>query len=148
VAGSDCIYRYRTGTVYLDPQTRQSINLLALLRHQGRLDLEVLLNNEARTRVRLVTASVEVETANCRRQKTKIETHGLHPSPAVLELMDWTIFITTIPAALVNFKEILAIYGLRWRIEIIFKVWKSHLKFPLLHRVSKLQLAFCSKPYC
>jgi hypothetical protein len=144
-AGADCIYRHKTGTTYLDPQTGQPIDLLALLKHQGQLDLEVLLNNEARTRVRLVTAPVEAETANRRRQKAKKETHGHHPSPAVLALMDWTIFITTIPAALASFKEILALYGLRWRIEIIFKAWKSHLKFPLLHRVSKLQLAILLK---
>jgi hypothetical protein len=144
-AGADCIYRHRTGTTYLDPQTGQPINLLALLKNQGQLDLEVLLNNEARTRVRLVTAPVDAETANRRRRKAKIETKGHQPSQAVLELMDWTIFITTIPAALASFKEILAIYGLRWRIEIIFKAWKSHLKFPLLHRVSKLQLAILLK---
>jgi len=34
--------------------------------------------------------------------------------------MDWTIFITSIPATFASFKAILAIYGLRWRIEIIF----------------------------
>ena len=144
-AGADCIYRHRTGTVYLDPQTGQPINLLALLQHQGRLDLEVLLNDEARTRVRLVSAPVDVETANRRRQKAKKETHGHCPSKAVLALMDWTIFITTIPATRASFEEILAIYGLRWRIEIIFKGWKSHLKFPLLHRVSKQQLAILLK---
>jgi hypothetical protein len=144
-AGADCIYRHKTGTTYLDLQTGQPIDLLALLKNQGQLDLEVLLNNEARTRVRLVTAPVDAETANRRRRKAKIETHGHHPSPAVLALMDWTIFITTIPATLASFKEILAIYGLRWRIEIIFKAWKSHMKFPLLHRVSKLQLAILLK---
>jgi len=144
-AGADCIYRHRTGTVYLDPQTRQPIDLLALLKNQGSLDLEVLLNNASRTRVRLLSAPVEVETANLRRQKAKKETHGHRPSKAVLELMDWTIFITTIPAALASFKEILAIYGLRWRVEIIFKAWKSHMQFPLLHRVSKLQMAILIK---
>jgi hypothetical protein len=144
-AGADCIYRHRTGTTYFDPQTDQPIDLLALLKNHGQLDLEVLLNNEARTRVRLVTAPVDAETANRRRQKAKIETHGHHPSAAVLALMDWTIFITTIPASLASFKEILAIYGLRWRIEIIFKAWKSHLKFPLLHHVSKRQLAILLK---
>ena len=144
-AGADCIYRHKTGTLYLDPQTEQPIDLLALLKAQGALDREVLLNNEARTRVRLVTAPVAAETANLRRMKAKKETKGHHPSPALLELMDWTIFITTIPAAAASFKEILAIYGLRWRIEIIFKAWKSHLKFPLLHRVSKLQLAILLK---
>jgi hypothetical protein len=144
-AGADCIYRHKTGTLYLDPQTDQPVDLLALLKHQGSLDLEVRLNNEARTRVRLVTAPVDAETANLRRRKAKKETKGHHPSPTVLALMDWTIFITTIPATLASFKEILAIYGLRWRIEIIFKAWKSHLKFPLLHRVSKLQLAILLK---
>jgi hypothetical protein len=144
-AEADCIYRHKTGTLYLDPQTGQPIDLLALLKNQGRLDLEVWLNHAARTPVRLVTAPVAVETANLRRRKAKKEAKGHHPSAAVLELMDWTIFITTIPAPLASFKDILAIYGLRWRIEIIFKAWKSHLKFPLLHRVSKLQLAILLK---
>ena len=144
-AGADCIYRHKTGTVYLDPKTLDPIDLPALLKGQGRLDMEALLNNASRTRVRLVAAPVDIETANLRRMKAKKETRGHHPSQAVLELMDWTIFITTIPAALAGFKEILAIYGLRWRIEIIFKAWKSHMKFPLLHRVSKLQLAILLK---
>jgi hypothetical protein len=144
-AGADCIYRHKTGTVYLDPKTLEPIDLPALLKYQGRLDLEVLLNNPARTRVRLVTAPVDAETASLRRMRAKKQAVGHPASPAVLELMDWTIFITTIPAALAGFKEILAIYGLRWRIEIIFKAWKSHMKFPLLHRVSKLQLAILLK---
>jgi len=144
-AGADCIYRHRTGTIYFDPQTGKPIDLLALLKNQGRLDLEVLLNNDSRTRVRLLTAPVDAETANLRRRKAKKEAHGHRPSQEVLKLMDWTIFITTIPATLASFKEILAIYGLRWRIEIIFKAWKSHMKFPLLHRVSKLQMAILLK---
>ena len=144
-AGADCIYRHKTGTVYLDPKTLQPIDLPALLKGQGHLDMEVLLNNASRTRVRLVTAPVDQQTANLRRRRAKKQAVGHHPSQAVLELMDWTIFITTIPAALAGFKEILAIYGLRWRIEIIFKAWKSHMKFPLLHRVSKLQMAILLK---
>ncbi|MGO8763647.1 MAG: IS4 family transposase [Limisphaerales bacterium] len=105
-AGADCIYRHKTGTIYLDPQTNQPIDLPALLNHRGSLDMDVLLNNKSRTRVRLVTAPVDAETANRRRQKAKIETHGHQPSHEVLELMDWTIFITTIPAASASFKEI------------------------------------------
>lgn len=144
-AGADCIYRHKTGTIYLDPRTSQPIDLPALLKQQGSLDLEVLLNDQARTPVRLLSAPVDAETANLRRRKAKKDTKGHHPSKAVLALMDWTIFITTIPAASASFKEILALYGLRWRIEIIFKAWKSHLKFPLLHRVSQLQLAILLK---
>lgn len=54
--------------------------------------------------------------------------------------MDWTIFLTTVTPTQASFESILAIYGLRWRIEIIFKSWKSHLNFTTLHRVSKIQL--------
>jgi len=32
------------------------------------------------------------------------------------------------------------IYGLRWRIEIIFKSWKSNLGFGKIHNVSNIQL--------
>ena len=144
-AGADCIYRHKTGTTYLDPETLKPIDLPALLKSRQRLDIEVLLNNPSRTPVRLVAAPVDEETANLRRMKAKRETKGHNPSKAVLELMDWTIFITTIPAARADFARILAIYGLRWRIEIIFKAWKSHMNFHLLHRVSKRQMMILLK---
>ncbi len=32
------------------------------------------------------------------------------------------------------------IYGLRWRIEIIFKSWKSNMGFESIHQVSAIQL--------
>lgn len=33
------------------------------------------------------------------------------------------------------------IYGLRWRIEIIFKTWKSNMSFESIHQVSAIQLS-------
>lgn len=139
-AGADCIYRHKTGTLYLDPGTLQPIDLLAQLRKNGSLDLRVLLNNKAQTPVRLLSAPVSQETASLRRMKAKKEMRGHAPSEAVLALMDWTIFITTIAAPEADFKTILATYGLRWRVEVLFKSWKSHLHFDLIHRVSKTQL--------
>lgn len=144
-AGADCIYRHKTGTPYLDPETLEPIDLPGLLRSRQRLDMQVRLNNPAHTPVRLLAAPVEEETANLRRMKAKREHKGHHPSPAVLELMSWTIFITTISDALADFTRILAIYGLRWRIEVIFKAWKSHMHFHLLHRVSKRQMMILLK---
>jgi len=144
-AGADCIYRHKTGTTYLDPETLEPIDLPFLLRSRQRLDMPVLLNNPSHTPVRLLAAPVDEETANLRRMKAKRENKGHNPSEAVLELMDWTIFLTTISAAFADFARILAIYGLRWRIEVIFKAWKSHMKFPLLHRGSKRQLTILLK---
>ena len=139
-AGADCIYRHKTGTTYLDPQSGEPIDLVKILRENSNLDMPVLLNNQARTPVRLVTAPVDEQTANLRRMKAKKETHGHNPSKAVLELMNWTIFITTIAPQSADFRTVLAIYGLRWRIEVIFKAWKSHMKFGNLHRVSRNQM--------
>ena len=137
---ADCIYRHKNGAVYLDPKTQLPIDLRALLRQNASLDVHVLLNNEARTPVRLVAAAVSEETANLRRMKAKKENRGHNPSQATLELMNYTIFITTIEKEQADFHQLLTLYGLRWRIEVIFKAWKSHVKFDLLHRVSKVQL--------
>lgn len=144
-AGAHFIYRHKTGAIYLDVATGLAIDLPAILRRDGRLDIEVLLNNAERTRVRLLAAPVGAEIANLRRMKAKKETRGHNPSKAVLELMDWTLFITNIPANKAGFQEILGIYGLRWRIEVIFKAWKSHLKFDDLHEVSARQLRILLK---
>ena len=144
-AEADCIYRHKTGILYLDPQTKEPIDLPALLRKHGHLDIPVLLNNESHTPVRLVCAPVSEEIANLRRMKARNETHGRNPSKALLELLSWTILITTIPSERADFKKLLAIYGLRWRIEILFKAWKSHMKFAALHRVSKSQMLILLK---
>lgn len=143
--GADFIYRHKTGMVYLDPATQSPLDLPALLKSRGHLDMEVLLNDGKGTRVRLLAAPVDAETASLRRMRAKKETKGHNPSAAVLELMGWTIFITNIPAAKASFAEILGIYGLRWRIEVIFKAWKSHLKFDVVHRVSARQLRILLK---
>ena len=65
---------------------------------------------------------------------------GHNPSKEYLFLLSWTIFITNIPASEANFKKILSIYSLRWKIEIIFKIIKSHLNFSKIHTVSLCQL--------
>jgi hypothetical protein len=143
VIGADFIYRHKTGTIYLDPDTGEEIDLAETLRQKkGRLDCEVTLNDESRTRVRLVAAPVDQATAEKRRRKAKKETKGHNPSRAVLELMDWTIFITNMGKE-VGFTQLLDIYGLRWRIEVIFKAWKSNLNFHVIHRVSELELRIC-----
>ncbi len=138
--GADCLYRHKLQNLYLDPQTEEPIDLAELLKREGRIDREVLLNNPSRTRVRLLAAPVDQETANRRRQKLKKETKGRNPSQELLFLQSWTIFITTVSAEVASFDQLLAMYGLRWRIENIFKAWKSHWHFAQIHNVSQHQL--------
>jgi len=100
-AGADCIYRHSIRTIYPDAVTGRPVALLDHLRRHGCADMQVLLNNPARTPVRLVAAPVDPATAAIRRMRAKKEMRGHAPSAEVLALMDWTIFITTIPAGCV-----------------------------------------------
>jgi len=56
--------------------------------------------------------------------------------------MSWSIFITTISEKDANYNLLFKVYSLRWRIEIIFKSWKSNMEFSRIHNVSKSQLSF------
>lgn len=140
VFGSHCIYRHKTKMKLLDYETEKTIDILSILKKEGSLDMSVRFNDKERTPVRLVARPVDQETADNRRMKAKKEMKGHRPSTQFLQLQSWTIFITTIPPEEANFDTLLKIYGLRWRIETIFKSWKSNLHFDNIHNVSKNQL--------
>lgn len=134
------IYRHMSSMIYRSPKNDEEINLQELLAKEGKIDMDVCLNNKERTVVRLVAAPVSEKTANLRRRKAKIQDRGHKPSKRILFLMSWTIFITNLPVSKCDFKMILALYSLRWRIEIIFKTWKSNMSFAIIHNVSCHQL--------
>jgi hypothetical protein len=83
--------------------------------------MDVCLNDKERTPVRIMATPVSEEIANIRRMKVKKRMNGHNPSANLLFLMGWTIFIINLPREKFSFKTILALYGLRWRIENIFK---------------------------
>jgi hypothetical protein len=137
---ADCIYRHKMKSIYLDPASGQPIDLMKLLRKNKRIDMVVCLNNKERTQVRLLAEPASDQIANKRRRKAKIEIKGHNPSKEMLELMGYTIFITTIMDTNVDLNQIIRMYSLRWKIEIIFKIWKSHLSFDKVHNISYNQL--------
>jgi hypothetical protein len=89
---------------------------MALLEHNGHLDIEVCLNDKGRTKVRLLAAPVSQEVADNRRMRAKKEMKGHNPQDDLLKLMAWTIFVTDIPPSEADFNQILKIYRFRWRI--------------------------------
>lgn len=140
ISGAHCIYRHKMKMKFLDNETEKPIDILTLLKKEGSIDRIVRLNDEEKTPVRLVAKPVDQATADRRRMKAKREMKGRNPCNIVLELQSWTIFITTISADQADFNTLLKIYGLRWRIEIIFKTWKSNMHFACIQNVSKSQL--------
>jgi hypothetical protein len=59
----------------------------------------------------------------------------------------WFGCVSPAPSRKANFclreSSTLETYGLRWRIEVIFKAWKSQMDFHVIHRVSALELKIC-----
>ena len=139
--GAHFIYRHKLKMALLDPETKKPIDLYSrLVKEEGELDILVMLNDDQNTIVRLVASPVSEQMANSRRMKLKKESSGHRPCKQLLQLQSWTILLTTIKSDLADFKTILEIYSLRWRIEIIFKSWKSNFQFDCIHNVSNIQL--------
>lgn len=94
--GADSIIRYKHKTFFYDPESLKVINLLEKLQTFGTIDMEVLSDPTQKTRLRIIAAPVPEEVANIRRMKAKIEAKDRDCSHELLQLMGWTIFITTI----------------------------------------------------
>lgn len=137
-AGAASINRYKSRIPLYDPATGKQIDLLTLLSREGTTDMEVLVGSNKTFRCRLIAAPVSEEVANLRRMRAKRESNS-PPSDELLKLMSWTIMLTTITDTSVSFADILRLYGLRWRIENIFKTWKSNVSFARLHTISDQQ---------
>ncbi len=135
-----CIYRHLFKMVLLNPISKEPIDIIVELKKNKELDIEVMLNNKDKTIVRLVASAVDDKIANSRRRKAKKEKKTF-PSKEYLELMAWSIYITTIPKEQANYAKIFSMYSYRWRIEIIFKNWKSNMEFNKIHNVSAIQLS-------
>jgi hypothetical protein len=126
MSGADSIIRYKHKTLFYDPKSLMEINLLEKLQKHGKLDMEVLSEPTKKVTLRIIAAPVPEEVANIRRMKAKMEAKDRNCSDELLQLLGWTIFITTIQHPDFSIREASVLYSLRWRIECIFKTWKSN----------------------
>ena len=44
----------------------------------------------------------------------------------LLALADWTILVTNVPATMLTLREATNLIRVRWQVELLFKLWKSH----------------------
>jgi len=123
--------RFLPQTSLLTPQG-EPINLLQMLRQRPRraFDVEVLMGKQAKHRLscRLVCIPVPQEVADQRRHKAKENARrkGRTPSKEHLALMDWTLFVTNVPADRLSIEQVALLYRVRWQVELVFKLWKSY----------------------
>ena len=137
-AKAEYIFRHNFRTLYLDKDTYELIDLHELLKRKQNIDMEVRLNANPEIIVRIVAMPVTQKIADMRKRKAKRELKKV--SQLYLKMLDWSIFITSLKPDEADFKALLDLYSLRWKIETIFKNWKSNLKFDKIHNVSNTQL--------
>lgn len=139
--GAFYIYRYKHSYTYYRPDNGKEIKLVKILRNGSRNTIDRIMQmGKGGPSIRFVGIRLPQEVANERRRKLHRDTKGHKPSKELLELCDWAIYLTNLPASEFSFEDIRLLYGLRWRIECIFKTWKSHFKFEKLHQVSRRQV--------
>jgi hypothetical protein len=127
--GAFILSRFTYHTHVLDTKSGKKIELSKLLRNHRRkglkvLDINVLVGEKEQLEMRLVAIKAPQKVEQQRKRemrKDKLERR----SKDYLELLGWTIFVTNIAKKVLKPKELLEVYGFRWRIEIIFKCWKS-----------------------
>lgn len=121
--------RYLFGTGLSTPEG-EPIELAWMLKNHSRQPFEqaVRLGNKEQLPCRLVCIPLPQEVADRRRHKAKEKARrkGRTLSPEYLSLLDWVIFVTNVPQAMLSIEQIALLYRVRWQIELLFKLWKSY----------------------
>ena len=135
--------RYFFGTHVYDANTGEQIDLFKKLRSnrlQGNnvLDMEVLLGKKEQLPVRLVAIKAPQHVEQERKRKMRKDKKAKR-SKDYWEMLGWTIYVTNVSDQVWKPMQILEVYGYRWRIEIIFKCWKS--KFNFAHLFNKKSMS-------
>jgi len=142
--GVHFLSRLRQDVAILDPHSLKRVDLLKKLHTHGVFDENILLGAEQKVQVRLVALPVPEQIANERRRKAKTDRDKRrNPSKEYLDLLGWNIFVTSVESSIWSSETIQNVYGVRWRIEIIFKSWKSHFNLSVtatgsMHQVEAL----------
>lgn len=91
-------------------------------------EMDVLLGRDERVPCRLIALRAPEEAVSMRRRKAyrKAQKEGRTPTAEHLAWLAYTIFITNCDCELLSWKEVVVLYRLRWQIELLFKLWKSH----------------------
>jgi hypothetical protein len=119
--------RLRLGVSLWETDGTTPVNLLRRLRsYPGHFEGQFWLGQE-KLSVRLVALRLPPQVvAERRRQARQNRDRRCAPSAERLALLGWAIFITNVPANVLSAQAVAQVYGLRWRIETLFKAWKSY----------------------
>lgn len=133
IASQGCYFlsRLRQATSLFTAQGAP-LDLLKVLRSKaenGPVVLEVQTGSKKKVAMRLVAVPLPQAVADERRRRARADRDmRLNHSKEYYELLSWTLLVTNLPVESLPAKQMAALYSMRWRIENIFKAWKSNLR--------------------
>lgn len=94
------------------------------------LTYDVLVGSKVKIPCRLIVSAVDDSTYGKRLRKTTkmANSKGYNVSEEYKAKARLNVFITNVPEEWIPAEKVKSVYGLRWQIELIFKVWKSQAK--------------------
>ena len=123
--------RLNTQTGLLTPYG-EAIDLLSLAQSRGceAFEIDILMGKRRKHQLpcRLIVLPVPQQVADRRRYKAKEKARRQNKAirKRTLTLMGWTFFVTNVPADMLSIEQIAALYAVRWQVELVFKLCKSH----------------------
>ena len=102
------------------------LDLLKTLKKHKHIDQEVLIGEKEKLKVRLVAMPLDEAKVKQRKFKAEHDRNAkANHSHKYIELLGWTVSLTNVPVSMMPASMIYPIYSVRWKLEIIFKIWKS-----------------------
>lgn len=136
------ISRLRFGVAVYENETLERIKLLKLLKNKSFLDQYVTIGRSNPIRVRLIALKLDHKTASERRRRAKLDRdRRLNHSKEYMNLLGWRILITNLDRERLSLNQIIDLYAIRFRIEVIFRCWKTYFKISNVQQINnKLRL--------
>lgn len=118
--------------LYKSMNASKSMDIVAWLKplKADRYEFQSYVGSQERVAIRVLLQRLPTPVAEERRRKAQASARrqGKTYSQSHMELLDWSILITNVPSAMLSFEQVMTLYPIRWQIELIFKLWKSHAK--------------------
>ena len=130
--------------VYESKESKKPLDLARFLDNQNSQDIvdKIVFIGKEKHQVRLVACLMSEEAINKRRRNVNrtAQRKGTKISKKKARLLKYCFFITNVPIEMLSSIEIMATYRGRWRVELIFKQWKSCLKLHIFKGYNKERL--------
>lgn len=118
--------KHFTVNVYDSKGSKTPLEILKLLKKKKFIDRQVWVGRKKKMKMRLVAIPLPADKAARRVRKARDDRdRRLHHSKEYYTLLRYVIFLTNVPDEIWAMQQVADAYRLRWRIEIIFKTWKS-----------------------